>query len=78
MAGVHLELIFGEEAEVRTASAAVFQLRDAADFWFQRFANFVEEVDEGGIEGSLDDGFVAGTNLAEGGEISFERSHVLV
>lgn len=59
-----LELIFGEEAKVRTASAPVFQLRDATNFWFQRFADFVEEVDESGIEGSLDDGFAAGTNLA--------------
>lgn len=73
-----LELIFGEEAEVWTASTTIFQLGDAADFWFQRFANFVEEVDESGVEGSLNDGFAAGTNLAEGGEIGFEGSHVRV
>jgi hypothetical protein len=58
------ELVFGEEAEVWAACATVFQLRDTTNFWFQRFSNFVKEVDESGIEGSLDDGFAAGTYLA--------------
>ncbi len=70
-----LELIFSKETAIGTSRAAIFELEDAADFWFERFADFVKKIGEGRVIRRFVNRFTRGTDVAERGEIRFERGH---
>jgi len=52
--------------------------KEVKEFRFECLCRFVVEIGQWGAMGDFIDGFAAGTNLSQGCEIGFERSHVRV
>ena len=59
------ELVFGVEAAIRHSGAEVFELHVAADFWLERFADFVEKIFQSAVVGSFRLGLAGGANFAQ-------------
>ena len=74
---VPLELVGREQSAIRQASTAVFDMDEAADFWFKGFTNFVKKIGRRTVAGSLFDGRARRTHGAQFFEMGFQWVHVV-
>lgn len=70
---VFFQFFRGKKAAIVDACAVVGGVDDGGDFWFERFADSIEKVGEGGVAGSL--GSARAQGGVELGKIRFNRMH---
>ena len=72
---IALELAGGEQAEIRTASPRIAQLRHGPDLGVKAVARLIQQMFQRAVVRSFGDAAAGVVNLTEGGEAGFEGVH---